>query len=72
MKGAADDGAAGERGVDAHAVLAILILHELGGGRHVLAGPDGPVLIVDVELGVTEARSMLASQKESTVPTSRQ
>ncbi|MNQ60437.1 hypothetical protein D3C85_747160 [compost metagenome] len=50
-EGAADDGAAREHGVDGHAVLAVSVLHELGGGRHVLAGPDGPVLVIDVELG---------------------
>ncbi len=32
-------------------MLAVSVLHELGGRGHVLAGPDGPVLIVDVELG---------------------
>ncbi len=32
-------------------MLAVSVLHELGRGRHVLAGPDGPVLVIDVELG---------------------
>ncbi len=50
-EGAADDGAPREHGVDGHAVLTVSVLHELGGRRHVLAGPDGPALIVDVELG---------------------
>ncbi len=47
---ATDDGAPGKHGVDGHAVLAVSVLHELGGRSHVLTGPDGPVLIVDIQL----------------------
>jgi hypothetical protein len=47
---AGDDAAAGDHGIDGHAAPTLLIEHEFGRRLVQLVGPDGPVLVVDVEL----------------------
>src|SRR5690606_529726 len=47
-----DDAAARDDGVHGHAAATFLIEHELRGRILPLISPDGPLLVVDVELGI--------------------
>ena len=51
-RGARDDGAARHQRVDGDAAPAVFVEHELRRRRLRLVGPDRPVLVVDVELGI--------------------
>src|SRR6185437_11375596 len=48
---AGDDAAAGDHRIDGHAPSPLLVEDELGRRLMHLISPDGPVLVVDVELG---------------------
>ena len=60
-RGAGDDHAAGHQRIDRDAAPALLVEHELRRRRLRLVGPDRPVLVVDVELGIDPDQLELAS-----------
>ncbi len=69
---AGDDAAAGDHRVDGHAAPPFLIEDELGRRLMHLIGPDGPVLVVDVELGPDvhqlEIRLVVGVQRTDVAP----
>ena len=49
---AGDDATAGDHGIDRHAAPVVVVEYELGGGILLLIGPDGPYLVIEIELRV--------------------